>query len=75
MEYKEEKIEYLKERREVKVVDAEEGRRGAGEENSRLIDGVVDRVEGPVVGKGSGVQGEEEGWSHTLVDSVFGDVD
>ena len=75
MECEKEKIKNLKERREVKVVEAEEGRRGAGEENSSLIDGVVDRVEGPVVGKGSGAQREQKGWSDTLVNSVFGDVD
>ena len=56
-------------------MDAEEGRRGAGDEDAELVDGGVGGVERAVACEGGAWEWEEEGWCDALVDGVFGDVD
>ena len=56
-------------------MDPKEGGGAAGDEDPRLVDGVVGGVEGAVVREGGGGEGEEEGGGYALVDRVFGDVD
>ena len=68
-------VEELEQAREVEGSDAEEGERGAGEEDAELVDGAVGGVEGAIVFEGGRGKGKEEGGGDTLVDGVFGDVD
>ena len=56
-------------------MDAEERRRGAGDEDAELVDGGVGGVERAVACEGRVGEREEEGWRDALVDGVFGDVD
>ena len=49
MESQEQEIEDLEERRKVEVVDSEEWSRGAGDEDTGLVDGIVGGVEGAIV--------------------------
>ena len=56
-------------------MDAEERRRGTGNEDAKLVDGGVGGVERAVACEGRVGEREEEGWRDALVDGVFGDVD
>jgi hypothetical protein len=65
----------LEKRGDVEMVDADKGRAGSRDEDADLVDGVVGGVEGPVLFKGAGVEGEKQGRRHALVDGIFGNVD
>ena len=60
---------------EVEIVDSEERGGGAGDEDSELVEEVVEGVERAVVGEGRGGEREQEGGGYALVDGVFGYVD
>lgn len=68
-------VEALEQGRRVQGVDAEQGQRGAREEDAGLVEGVVGRVEGAVVAEGGGGERKEERGRYTLVDGVFSHVD
>ena len=57
------------------MVDAQEGGRGAGDEDAGLVEEGVGWVEGAVVGEGGGGEGEEEDGVEAEVNGVFGYVD
>lgn len=75
MQGEQQQIQALEQRGRVQSVDADEGRRGARDEDAELVDGGVGRVEGAVAAEGGAGEGEEEGWGDALVDAVLGDVD
>ena len=70
-----EQVEALQQGRGVQGVDAQEGRRGAGEEDAGLVGELVGGVEGAVGGEGRAGDWKEERGGHGLVDGVFGGVD
>ena len=59
MSDEQEEISDLQKGGEVKIVDTEERRRGAGEEDAELVDGGVGGVEGAVAGEGRVEEGKE----------------
>ena len=54
---------------------AEKGRRGAGDEDTHLIDGAVSGVEGAVGSEGRAREGEEECGRDAKVDCVLRNID
>ena len=56
-------------------MDAEEGSRGARDEDADLVEEAIGWVEGAVVVERGGGEGEEEVGDEGGVDGVFGDVD
>ena len=57
------------------MVDAYKGRRGARDEDTDLINGIVGAVKGAVLIKGGRLEGEEQRGRDALVDCVLGNVD
>ena len=57
------------------MVYSDKGGRGTGDEDARLVDGVVGGIKGAVVVEWCGGQGEEESGGYALVDGVFSYVD
>lgn len=54
-------------------MEPDKRRRGARDENSDLVQEIVEGVEVPVCREwDAGAEGIEEGWGDTLVDCVFG---
>jgi hypothetical protein len=66
------KIEDLEDRGRVERADADEGERGARDEDAELVDCAVCRIEGAEVREWAGFKREEKRWGYALVDGVLG---
>lgn len=75
MENKENKVNALEQRGRVEGVKADEGGRGARDEDAHLVDCVVHWVSIAVGFEGHVTKGEEQSRSDALVDGVFSDID
>lgn len=74
MRDEDQKVGYLEHGGKVERADADERRRGSGDEDADLVEKIIKWVERSEVCERSGRQREEQGWCYTLVDGVFGDV-